>query len=198
MFDLQPTNEENMGMKRGRITSFLDRQQIFSSRSTDLLRAITIRVALIATIFGCTASAIAGDHGNGASGASPVARLRQWFQTGQASWYGLHFQGRKTATGEKYDMNALTCAHRSLPLGSWIRVTNLRNRKTVLVRVNDRGPNADNRIVDLSYAAANAVGLHGTGKVKLEPVTNDEIASFLLAQVPANPILDLQHLLPSR
>ena len=101
-------------------------------------------------------------------GASAVAALHRWFETGKASWYGLRFQGHTTATGEAYDMNELTCAHRSAPLGSWLRVTNLRNQRSVLVRVNDRGPMVDDRIVDLSYAAARAVGLTGIGRVRLE------------------------------
>jgi rare lipoprotein A len=108
-----------------------------------------------------------------------------WFQIGQASWYGPRFQGKRTANGESFDMNSLTCAHRSLPLGTWVRVTNLKNRKTVFVRVNDRGPVPENRVVDLSYAAARAVGLAGVGKVKLEPVRggDTEMARELVAQL---------------
>ena len=114
-----------------------------------------------------------------------ASTIKHWLEVGQASWYGLKFQGKKTATGENFDMNSLTCAHRSLPLGSWIRVTNLRNSKTVLVRVNDRGPVADDRIIDLSYAAAKAVGIGGLAKVKLEPVASGdpELAKVLLAQL---------------
>jgi rare lipoprotein A len=112
---------------------------------------------------------------------------RHWYQIGQASWYGPHFQGKKTANGESYDMNGLTCAHRSLPLGSWIRVTNLRNRRSVFVRVNDRGPVPESRIVDLSYGAAEAVGIahSGLGKVKLETLRpgDPEMARQLIAQL---------------
>ena len=97
-----------------------------------------------------------------------MAALHRWFETGKASWYGLQFQGHHTATGERYDMNSLTCAHRSAPLGSWLRVTNLRNQRSVLVRVNDRGPMIEGRVIDLSYAAARAVGLTGIGRVRLE------------------------------
>ncbi len=124
---------------------------------------------------------------------SHTTRPRHWLQIGEASWYGRHFQGHKTATGESFDMNALTCAHRSLPLGSWIRVTNLRNRKSIFVRVNDRGPVPEDRIVDLSFAAANAVGIHGLGKVKLEPVRNGdpELAKELLAQLRIPVILPI-------
>jgi rare lipoprotein A len=128
-----------------------------------------------------------------ASGSSAPEEAKQkseqkqhhWYEIGKASWYGLHFQGRKTANGEAFDMNALTCAHRQLPLGSWVRVTNLKNRKSVFVRVNDRGPMPQDRIVDLSYAAARAVGLAGLGKVKLEVLNqNDpEMAKALISQL---------------
>ena len=110
---------------------------------------------------------------------------RHWYQIGIASWYGTKFQGRTTAGGERFDMNLMTCAHRSLPMGTWLRVTNLKNHKTAYVRVNDRGPVPDDRIVDLSYAAAQAVGLAGLGQVKLEPISSSDpaLALALLAQL---------------
>ena len=83
--------------------------------------------------------------------APPEPRLTQ---TGNASWYGRAHQGKKTASGEPFDMNALTAAHRTLPLGSRVRVTNLANGRVVDVRVNDRGPVLADRIIDISYAAA--------------------------------------------
>lgn len=120
------------------------------------------------------------------------AKSQHRFQIGIASWYGRHFQGHQTAAGEAFDMNALTCAHRSLPLGSWIRVTNLRNHKSIFVRVNDRGPVPEDRVVDLSYAAAQAVGIQGLGKVKLEPVRQGDpkLTRELLAQlqIPVFPV----------
>jgi rare lipoprotein A len=106
---------------------------------------------------------------------------RRWLQVGRASWYGTLFQGHTTANGETYDMNGLTCAHRSLPLGSLIRVTNLRNQKTVVVRVNDRGPVPDDRVVDLSYGAAKSLGFVSTG---LAPVRLELVAS---ANAPSTP-----------
>lgn len=116
-----------------------------------------------------------------------ISKGRRWYQVGLASWYGKYFQGKKTATGESFDMNGLTCAHRSLPLGSWIRVTNLRNRKSIFVRVNDRGPVPEDRIVDLSYGAAKAVGIdqRGIGRVKLEPLRpgDGDMAKQLIAQL---------------
>ena len=98
--------------------------------------------------------------------------VRQFSQTGVASWYGRQFHGRKTANGETFDMNALTAAHRSLPLNCYIRVTNKNNGKSVVVKVNDRGPFHGNRVLDLSYAAAKQIGVtnSGTARVNIERV----------------------------
>jgi rare lipoprotein A len=98
--------------------------------------------------------------------------VRKFKQTGIASWYGHQFNGRKTATGERFDMNAMTAAHRSLPLSCFIRVTNKDNGKSVIVKVNDRGPYAGNRILDLSYAAAEQLGIvnKGMGNVTIERI----------------------------
>lgn len=93
---------------------------------------------------------------------------------GIASWYGAQFHGRATSSGEPFDMNALSAAHRTLPLPSWIRVTNLANGRSLLLRVNDRGPFADpdRRILDVSYAAARRLGMvdAGTTSVRVESV----------------------------
>lgn len=91
---------------------------------------------------------------------------------GIASWYGRDFHGRKTANGEVYDMNAISAAHPTLPLPSYARVTNLENGRSIIVRVNDRGPYAKNRIIDLSTATAKALGTHGQGlaRVRVEYV----------------------------
>jgi rare lipoprotein A len=86
---------------------------------------------------------------------------------GQASWYGRAHHGKLTASGEPYDMNALTAAHRTLPLGTWLLVENPRNGKTVRVRVNDRGPYVDGRVLDLSLAAARALGGVGEGVIRV-------------------------------
>lgn len=84
-------------------------------------------------------------------------------EAGIASWYGDDFHGRKTANGEIYDMNRLSAAHPTLPLPTYVYVTNLENGRTVLLRVNDRGPYVGNRVIDLSRAAANALGTKGKG-----------------------------------
>lgn len=97
-------------------------------------------------------------------------------QKGRASWYGSMFHGRKTASGEKFNMNAMTAAHRTLPLASWVRVTNEANYKTVVVKINDRGPYVKGRVIDLSYAAAAKLGMRsdGTQKVKIEGLSQQE------------------------
>lgn len=98
--------------------------------------------------------------------------VRKFSQTGIASWYGRQFHGHKTANGDTFDMNALTAAHRSLPLNCYIRVTNKDNGRSVIVKVNDRGPFHGNRVLDLSYAAAKQIGVtnSGTARVNIERV----------------------------
>ena len=98
-----------------------------------------------------------------AAESTPLARL----ETGIASWYGQQFHGRKTANGERFNMDALTAAHPKLPFGSWVRVRNLFNGRSVDVRINDRGPYIKRRIIDLSRAAARALGVSGTDKVEI-------------------------------
>lgn len=109
----------------------------------------------------------------------PMSGDRSFSQTGVASWYGKQFHGRKTAIGERYDMFAMTAAHPTMELPSYARVTNLKNGKSLIVRVNDRGPFLGGRIIDMSYAAAVKLGYHtaGTTRVKVERITRREIAS---------------------
>jgi rare lipoprotein A (peptidoglycan hydrolase) len=94
-------------------------------------------------------------------------------QTGVASWYGPGFHGQSTASGERYDQNALTAAHRTLPLGTRVKVTNLSNGKSVHVRINDRGPYVRGRVIDLSRGAARKLGMEkrGVGKVRITPLS---------------------------
>lgn len=101
---------------------------------------------------------------------------RGFKQKGEASWYGTKFHGRNTSNGEVYDMYAMTAAHKSIPIPSYARVTNLSNGRSVIVRINDRGPFHGGRIVDLSYAAAKKLDFleQGTAKVALEVITPGE------------------------
>ncbi|NNF65895.1 MAG: septal ring lytic transglycosylase RlpA family protein [Gammaproteobacteria bacterium] len=104
----------------------------------------------------------------------PISSAEGYWERGVASWYGGKFHGRKTANGERYDMHQLTAAHKTLPLPTWVRVTNLRNGNSVDVRVNDRGPFVKNRLIDVSYAAAMQLGMveSGTTLVEVEVLDN--------------------------
>jgi rare lipoprotein A len=99
---------------------------------------------------------------------APVKPIKVW--TGNASWYGPDFDGKKTANGEKFNAESLTAAHPSLPFGSWVRVVNPRNGKFEVVRINDRGPYQEGREIDVSYRVARKIGLihSGVNQVRLE------------------------------
>lgn len=102
----------------------------------------------------------------------PMTKVSSFSQSGNASWYGNQFHGRKTASGERYNMHAMTAAHRTLPIPSYARVTNTKNGKSVIVRVNDRGPFHGSRVIDVSKAAAQKLGFidSGTAHVKIEQI----------------------------
>jgi rare lipoprotein A len=95
------------------------------------------------------------------------------YQVGTASWYGVDFQGKPTASGEPFNMYDLTAAHPTLPLGTLVKVTNLRNRRAVVVRINDRGPIVRGRIIDVSYSTAKVLRFQGKGiqRVRLDVVS---------------------------
>jgi rare lipoprotein A len=100
------------------------------------------------------------------------------YAIGKASWYGKPFHGRTTASGETYDMFQFTAAHRELPLGTWVKVTNLRNGRWVMVRINDRGPVPESRIIDLSYGAASILEFQHEGieRVRLDLIKPQTVA----------------------
>lgn len=102
----------------------------------------------------------------------PSKKVESFSQTGRASWYGPGFHGRKTSNGERFDMNTMTAAHRTLPIPSYARVTNLSNGKSMVVRINDRGPFHGNRVLDVSKAAAQKLGFidKGTAHVRVEQI----------------------------
>ena len=126
---------------------------------------------------------------------------KNFSQTGRASWYGPGFHGRKTSSGERFDMNALTAAHRTLPIPSYARVTNLANGKTIVVRINDRGPFHGKRVLDLSKGAAKALGFiqQGSTNVRIEAlkagdsmtVASNETATPQTAQSDVNPDVNM-------
>src|SRR4051812_28444797 len=113
-------------------------------------------LAITAVVLGCTLAAVSAAAGE----AKPL-------QKGAASWYGPGFHGKRTANGERFNTHALTAAHKSLPFGTEVRVTNEHTGRSVVVRINDRGPYAHGRVIDLSKAAAEAVGIAGVGQVTL-------------------------------
>lgn len=110
--------------------------------------------------------------------------------TGIASWYGQDFHGNRTANGEVYDMNGLTAAHRVLPMGTRVKVTNLLNNKSVLVRINDRGPAIRGRLIDVSKAAARSIGMVGLGlaPVRLEIVSQPGLQHSSTGQSTQAPV----------
>jgi rare lipoprotein A len=99
---------------------------------------------------------------------SLLPRIANYIKKGIASWYGPGFHGKKTANGEIFNMYEMTAAHKTLPIPSYAQVTNLKNNKTVVVRINDRGPYSGHRLLDLSYAAAKRIGIQGTGTGNVE------------------------------
>jgi rare lipoprotein A len=115
--------------------------------------------------------------------ATPEKKVQDWHQIGLASWYGREFQGKETADGESFNMYDLTCAHRSLPLGTWVKVTNLHTRKWIVVRVNDRGPVPDTRIADLSSEAAYMLGMRARGVTRIRLDVIDPKAAVEIARL---------------
>jgi rare lipoprotein A len=124
---------------------------------------------------------------NAVTGSQAGSRTKHLYpyQVGTASWYGEYFEGRATASGEPYNMHDLTAAHPTLPLGSWVRVTNLHNGRVVYVRINDRGPIVPGRIIDLSYGAAQVLHFQNKGlqRVRLDLASPREAAPEQLAML---------------
>jgi len=126
----------------------------------------TAVAAAAAAILLCAPAAGPRHDPAGHVAAPAVQASSEWTQSGRVSWYGPGFHGRQTASGEIFDSGDLTMAHRSLPLGSEVRVTNLDNDRSVVLRVNDRGPYVDGRIADLSRAAAKRLDFLDDGVVR--------------------------------
>ena len=135
-------------------------------------------MALLFSVSGCATSGPPPQQQAGSP--KPYKVFGKWYQPlpdsegfrqrGIASWYGKDFHGKKTSSGETYDMYAMTAAHKTLPLGTYVRVRNLENNRELDVRINDRGPFVRGRIIDLSYTAAKELGLVGPGTAKVEIV----------------------------
>lgn len=164
-----------------------------------MIRTRCLLLAFVAVLCGCTygrtdlgsgkytqATAITGQGGTYKVG-KPYKIMGKWYypeedynysEVGMASWYGADFHAKTTANGERYDMNSLTAAHRTLPLPSIVKVTNLENGRSLVLRVNDRGPYAKGRIIDVSKRASQLLGFHtqGTTKVRVEIMAKESKA----------------------
>jgi rare lipoprotein A len=153
------------------------------------------RIAHGLAVFLCVASlgAAQGNSGSAQDRSSPGThkpkpatksthqKRNRPYQVGTASWYGSYFHGKETASGEAFNMYDLTAAHPTLPLGTYVRVTNMRNGRAVVVRVNDRGPVVEGRIIDLSYGAARVLNLEHQGiqQVRLDLVPPPQTVAVL-------------------
>ena len=158
------------------------------TKNTRIRRSALVASAVLATLLGITGTPAGNAEQSVNLKQAPPQPKHHWYQIGRASWYGKLFQGQPTASGEDYDMNAMTCAHRSLPLGSLVKVTNLSNHKSVVLRVNDRGPVPRSRIIDLSYAAALFLGFgsRGTAPVRVDLIsTNSQLAQMAFPEAVA-------------
>lgn len=167
-----------------------------------MLRSLTVLIATLALLTACGTPKSSPRVGPGFVNGKPVHPLVKmgdpysiggetyvpkfepgYREEGMASWYGPGFHGKSTANGERFDSNALTAAHRTLPMPSMVRVTNLKNGKTAIVRVNDRGPFAHNRIIDLSKAAAQKIDMIGSGVAEVRVEYLQEETERYIAQL---------------
>lgn len=151
---------------------------------TNLVPAAAVTLAVLAA--GCAGRRPPPEPGPGL-GADVRPVPVGWTEEGRASWYGHPFHGRRTASGERYDMEGMTAAHRTLPFGAWVMVTNLDNGRAAVVRITDRGPFVEGRIIDLSRAAARQIGMlgPGTARVRLRVAALPEDAACHEVQVGA-------------
>lgn len=152
-------------------------------------RLVSSLCLLLAMLFlsGCSLLPFGDDSGSGGTRGTrtytvrgktyrPLISAEGFQEEGIASWYGKDFHGKKTANGERYNMHGMTAAHKLLPLGTRVRVTHMNNRRSIIVRVNDRGPFSGNRIIDLSYAGAQQLGLIGTGTARVRVEAMDVVS----------------------
>ncbi len=140
--------------------------------------AIALLVIGLGAAQGPTSSGSVSTQSNISHGFRRKPTRSKPYQVGTASWYGSDFHGKATASGEPYDMYDFTAAHPTLPIGSWVRVTNLRNGRAVVLRINDRGPSVPGRIIDVSYSAARALEFKARGiqQVRLDVVQPQTLA----------------------
>lgn len=168
------------------------------SKISILCAKVFIIALLLLSLSACSlTSTRASRSGAKQSGKSYVINGKRYYilpsaegfkEKGQASWYGEPFHGRKTANGETYDMNKISAAHKTLPLNTWVEVKNLDNNKTLALRVNDRGPFIDGRIIDLSRAAAEEIGMlkAGVARVSIRAITDSRVKQLAAQESRVN------------
>lgn len=122
----------------------------------------------------------------------PLPDSEGFVQFGKASWYGRKFHGRPTASGEVFDMNKKSAAHKTLPMGTYVKVVNLFNEKELIVRINDRGPFVKGRIIDLSRAAAKEIGLIGPGVARVKIVALGREVDRLTSPLGTKPVVEIE------
>ena len=153
------------------VEGLLYQQKIWAMRNSKTTTLACLPLLAFLILSGC-ASALPGDTGSAASATSSrgTTTSSATYETGEASWYGKRYHGRTTASGAPFDMNAMTAAHKKLPFGTVVRVTNVATGRSVQVTINDRGPFIPGRIIDLSRGAAVKLGIidSGVAKVRVE------------------------------
>ena len=122
----------------------------------------------------------------------PLTTSEGFVQNGKASWYGRKFHGRPTASGEIYDMYKKSAAHKTLPLGTYVKILNISNNKRIIVRINDRGPFVKGRVIDLSYAAAKEIGLVGPGTADVKVVALGREVGKVKSSLGAKPVVEIR------
>jgi rare lipoprotein A len=141
-------------------------------RSKNLIVIFVVGISLL--LSSCATKNLNGDHGQYSVYGKHyfiLSSSKNYKEKGMASWYGRGFNRKRTSSGERYNMYRMTAAHKTLPLDSYVEVTNLNNGRRVVVRVNDRGPFVSNRLIDLSYVAAKKLGIIGQGLAQVEVKT---------------------------
>jgi len=133
-----------------------------------------LKTTILSLIFFLTVQLVLTTNGSNNAYSEGDPTGSSFVEIGEASWYGPGFHGRKTANGERFDTYEMTAAHKTLPFGTLLKVTNLENNLYTVVRINDRGPYIRGRIIDLSRAAKDAIGMGGTAQVKIEQITEEE------------------------
>ncbi len=168
----------------------IQNNHILQSLFSKSIKFITLQILILSIVsfLGCSSSRSEGYNSNKSATQkpyrikgvkyTPIANASGFSQKGLASWYGSKFHGRKTSNGETYNMYAMTAAHKTLPINTWVSVHNLENNRKIIVRINDRGPFIRGRIIDLSYTGAKRIGIVGPGTARVKITALGKATSY--------------------